>query len=412
MPIIKKPITIFAAQEFAPGGELPTEIELLQTGDWQAPWKGHIVNTVEAFNQMVANFNAGAGKFQPDNKLPINLDHQKIEAAGWIHGLEVRGNSLWGTGVEWTPLGKQKLADKEFAYFSSEWSPVWQNDLDEEDFVDNVFTGGALTNYPLFPANKPLVADRKTTKGLTANGKSIKLYMKGSVMNLAELLAKEVSELTAEEKAFIVANKADLTAEQTTTLTEAGVLEAEQEEETEAEKTAREAQEAADAAAKEEAEKKAADEAAAAEANKNKGMTQISASKLKELEANAARGVEAANKLQAIEASTATERMIVSASNKEGRFLQASHSTLTKFYLSLTASQQKDFTSIIASLPKMPLGVVAGKSEEGSANSAADQLVAKAEKLVADKKAPDFQTAMKQVTASNKELVAQAGEDE
>lgn len=409
MPIIKKPITIFAAQEFAPGGQLPTEIELLQTGDWQAPWKGHIVNTVEAFNQMVANFNAGAGKFQPDNKLPINLDHQKIEAAGWIHGLEVRGNSLWGTGVEWTPLGKQKLADKEFAYFSSEWSPVWQNDLDEEDFVDNVFTGGALTNYPLFPANKPLVADKKTTKGLTASGKSIKLYMKGSVMNLAELLAKEVSELTAEEKAFIVSNKADLTAEQTTTLTEAGVLEAEAVEETEAEKTAREAQDATDAAAA----ATAADTAAAeAEANKNKGMTQISASKLKELEANAAQGVEAANKLRAIEASTATERMIISASNKEGRFLQASHSTLTKFYLSLNASQQKDFTGIIASLPKMPLGVVAGKSEQGSANSAADQLVAKAEKLVADKKAPDFQTAMKQVTASNKELVAQAGEDE
>jgi hypothetical protein len=395
---MRQPFQILAAQQFQPGGEPPTEIELLQVGDWQTPWKGHIVNTLDDFKQMIANFQSGAGKFQPDNKLPINLDHQGGGAAGWIHGLEIRGNSLWGTGIEWTPLGIEKLAGKEYAYLSSEWSPVWGNPLDEEELVDNVFEGAALTNYPLYPSLQPLVASHKQKKDLTADQKGITLYMKGSAMKLEDLLAKEPADLTDEEKAFVVEHKDELSEEQATALTEAGVLEAESaEEESEEEAEEEEAEEESEESEEEESK----------EASKTKT---ISASKLKKLEADAARGVEAANKLQAMEASNETEAMLITAS-KDGRFLQASHVPLTKFFLTLNASQQKQFKALVASLPKLPLGKAKGKSEEGSANSAAETLIAQAEKLVADKKVDSFQEAMKQVTASNKELVEQAEED-
>lgn len=407
----KKAYQVLAAQEFQPGGSPPTEIELLQVGDWQTPWHGHVVNTIDDFKEMVANFTNGAGRFQPDNKLPINREHYKEEAYGWIHGLEIRGNSLWGTGIEWTPVGRQKLADKEYSYLSSEWSPVWQDPLNEEELVDNVFTGACLTNYPLFSGLQPLAASHKQKKNLTAGNQSIMLYMKGSVMNLEDLLKKDAAELSDEEKKFIVDNKGDLTEDQVKTLTEAGVLKAESDP---ADDPADDPDPKDDPA--DDPQDDPADDPADPDNKSAKRIVSISASKLRTLEANAARGVEAAKKLEAKENSDAVAGITISASNKNGRFLEASKTKLTKFYSSLNATQKKDFSELINELPKVPLAQRASIPEKGVGVGAVAELESKVKaKMEASRKEGkplSFMQATKKIKAEDKDLAARVKEEQ
>ena len=141
--------------------------------------------------------------------------------------------------------------------------------------------------------------------------------------------------------------------------------------------------------------------------------TKISAKELKQLKADAKAGREARESLRAMEASNKAEKLIISANNKEGRFLEASHSALTKFMLTLNASQTSQFNELIKGLPKVPLAASRGTSEESkTASTAAESLAEQADKLVADKKAANFGEAMKIVTANNKELVDQTKDEE
>lgn len=401
----RQPFQVLAAQQFQPGGEPPTEIELLQVGDWYVPWKGHLVNTVDDFNEMVANFQNGAGKFQPDNKLPINIDHYKEQAVGWIYGLEVRGNSLWGTNIEWTPEGKQLIADKSFSYLSSEWSPIWENPLNEGELTDNVFTGACVTNYPLFPELQPLMASHKQKKDLTRSAETFTLYMKGSVMKLEDLLAKDADKLSDDEKKFIVDHKADLDEDQVKTLTEAGVLEADAPEEPET------PEEPGEPETPEEP------ETPPAEASKlKKGERAISASKLRKLEADAQRGVEADKKIQKMEATKEAEGMTISASNKDGQFAPAQTGKVSEFLLTLNASQKKSFKDLIASLPKIPLGqrVSAPEEGEGSGPTAvlAKKIAEKMEATAKDGNAMTHMEARKAILESDKSLAAQVKDAE
>lgn len=221
----------------------------------------------------------------------------------------------------------------------------WEDPEAEFEFVDNVITGAALTNIPLFKKLKPIMASRLPSKKkadvTSGDGKN---HNQGEPMKLEDILAKQVSERSDEEKAFLSDHAAELTDEQKTQVETEGA---------DAEAQAKADKEAADKAAAEQAEKdkaeadaKAADEAAKVDASR-KGQTTISADRLAKLEASAARADALAAEIDRNKA-TAT----VKASIKAGQVKSGDEASWTDFLVGLKASQRSGAEKLLASLPK------------------------------------------------------------
>jgi phage I-like protein len=88
----------------------------------------------------------------------IDYEHQSLTgdrapAAGWIKELEARDDGLWGR-VEWTPAGREYIANREYRYMS----PVFwvETDTDRPVLLDSV----ALTNRPRIKDYPPIVNKR------------------------------------------------------------------------------------------------------------------------------------------------------------------------------------------------------------------------------------------------------------
>jgi len=186
-------------------GELPTEIELMKVGTYQNHDLGPFEVTTADLDHFVESYERGIrakGEYREDNSLPINCRHDKEgEAAGWIKGLAHKGDGVLRATVEWTTLGVDKLKNKLYKYISPEWWFVYPDPETGEEYR-NVIVGAGLTNIPYFKKLKPLVASEVT------------VYTEGDTMKLDEIVAKEVTELTAEEKAFVKENKSLLVGDQ------------------------------------------------------------------------------------------------------------------------------------------------------------------------------------------------------
>ena len=135
-------------------------IELARTGYWKSNTHGEVRLTQETFKQAVENFNNNICRLADrDGKpqLPLNFAHDKgREAAGWIKALQLTENDTVLSGVvELTPIGKEKLINKEFSYPSIEFSYKW-TDSELDKTFDNVLTGAALTNIPFIKGLKSI----------------------------------------------------------------------------------------------------------------------------------------------------------------------------------------------------------------------------------------------------------------
>lgn len=91
--------------------------------------------------------------------LDIDYDHKSDPAkgaiaAGWVRDAEVRNDGLY-LSVEWTEAAAKAIKDKEYRYFSPEFTEEWISP-DGTKHTDVVF-GGGLTNRPflkdLLPVN-------------------------------------------------------------------------------------------------------------------------------------------------------------------------------------------------------------------------------------------------------------------
>lgn len=187
----------------------------MSVGHWHAPWHGNFEMTPEDLAEMVIHFEEGVASVEGSKKLPVNYGHDVSgKAAGWVTKLHLEngGQELWGD-VEWTKEGLRMLAEGEFKYISPEWNPrsfPYQDPEDEDLWLNNVFTGAGLTNVPLFKKLKPIMASR--VMGSSDKPKQ----SKGEDMNLEEVRVKKPEELSAEEKTFLEEHKADLTDEERT----------------------------------------------------------------------------------------------------------------------------------------------------------------------------------------------------
>lgn len=105
-------------------GQLPTEIELMPTGDFR------LVDASGAQKHAQLSVTDGAALVErsmasaPGGMLPIDFDHgldgqgtKSGSAAGWITGLEIKGNRVTAS-VDWTTLGAEALRGKTYRFIS------------------------------------------------------------------------------------------------------------------------------------------------------------------------------------------------------------------------------------------------------------------------------------------------------
>ena len=201
-------------------GQVPTTINLLKAGTWNTPWHGDFELTGEDLEEMATNFAEGVGLVLEDQpRAPINEGHNMGgKASGWIKRLYVQatnGTAALLGDVEWTPAAEQAIKDKEWSYISPEFNPrgcPWEDPEQEFTFVDNVLTGAALTNIPLFKKLKPITASRVPPSKVAASQPTESdKSNQGEHMNAEDLRAKEAKDLKEDEKTFLAEHKTELT---------------------------------------------------------------------------------------------------------------------------------------------------------------------------------------------------------
>lgn len=365
--------------------ENTTEIQVLVFGLWKHPEYGRIRVKEKEIAEFISNFD---NKIRKD--LPITEGHsvgnQELPAIGWFRELVNKGrDGLWAV-VEWTKEGKKLLEEKAYKYFSPEFYSAYE-DPETHKIYANVLVGGALTNRPYF-------------KGLQAVTLSEFTFDEGK-MELKDIVTKEATELTDEEKDFLKEKKDELTDEQKETykdvLTEG---EGEGEENKEENK---------------EGEEKKEEKKEEGEENKEEGKEEkvegsekvmIDSKTLKMLEGNAQEGVTAMSELRRQKAEGYVKELVFSESNKTGPVLPKSRDKVVKFLLSLSEKQQAAFKEIMAEMPKSVMFSELGK-DSGVAVKSSEQAqeLAKA-KMEKDEKLT-YRQAIDQVFAENPELSEQ-----
>jgi hypothetical protein len=122
-------------------------------GEWMHPVYGKIKMTQERVARFVKNFNDNVRQ----TELDVDYDHKDYggKAAGWIRALQDRQEQGLWMQVEWTPSAYQSLQDREYRYFSPEFTDTWKRPSDGQVFKDVLF-GGAITNRPFLKGIMPI----------------------------------------------------------------------------------------------------------------------------------------------------------------------------------------------------------------------------------------------------------------
>ena len=376
------PIQLFAEEGSALA--VPDEINVVPTGKWMHPVYGEMEITSADIAEFVQNFK---DKVRLD--LPITAGHDngmsggELPAIGWFTDLIDRGVNGLNAVVKWTDVGKRLLQEGAFKYFSPEFYEEYA-DPETGEVRHHVLVGGALTNKPYFKELEPVVAFSEPAIMNQFN----------EPMDLKDIVAKKVEDLTADEKAFVREHKAELDADQQSAF--ASVIE-DASTETDEEKAAREAKGAEDKAA---ADKAAADAAASAEAERqaserNKGkLITMSAAEHAELTRKANEGATALQKIEASERDALVMKMIFSDTNKVGKFSVKQKGAVESFVKTLSEKQRDQFVNLVNNLPKPDASLFSELGDGGSSNGSDINSVVK-----------EFDEAVKAaITASNGKL--------
>jgi hypothetical protein len=354
-------------------GNAPTSIQLLHSGSWFTPWHGDFEITAGDIHEYVANFEAGTGLVKDSKKAPINYGHKSGDkAGGWITGLyaqEADGvTSLWGN-TSWTPEGERSIKEEEYCYISPEFNPrslPWEDPEQEWHFVPNVLTGAGLTNIPLFKKLKPVMASARPDGNNSNQGEPMKF-------KLEEVRVKKASDLSADEKAFLETKKSELNEAE---LKSFGLK--------------------ADEAPENKPEPKKPVAASV------EGQVSISADELAQLKADAQQGVDAARQLAETQAG-----IFASARISAGQIKSDQKDSLVKILLASKGDTRKELETFVQGLPENKIITAGelGSSEGGEGGTASEQLMVKANKIVADSDGKiTIANAMKQVLASDSGL--------
>lgn len=407
--------------------EPPAELELLTEGEWFIPKfeffnnDGHLQITLDDLEQYKANFEAGI----PTDMLPVDEDHDRGRAMMWVESMEIKASSknpnvmaLWGN-ITYTPVGRQKVLDKEWRYFSPEFSHRemmrFEDPMEAGKFFDNVVMGGGLTNRPLMRDLTPVAAiDDK--KGLTQSSQRPIIYLNtenANTMDLQSLLEKKPEDLTAEEKSFVGEHKNELTEDQAKTLTEAGVLKAEGGDGGDGGDNNDGGQgDGGDGSGTGEGAGNSGGDSNGdgggdnqPAANRNSNSVVMSREEAEALKADAKAGREAHEQL-ALQASSDHIESLLFNSRTGGKLPTTTKDSAVKLYHGLSANQRKLFDEIFEKLPNSQM--FSSKGDAGTnESSAASQVMSKVNSLMADNKDMTQREALDKVRKDEPQLYEQ-----
>ncbi len=414
MPIVF-PINLTPAFAETANSEAPQEIHVLPVGRWNHPAYGPIVITREDISEFKANFDKDLRK-----GIPITEGHEVMDekpAMGWFKELIDRGaNGLYAI-IEWTDKGKTLLAEKAYKYFSPEFYSEYE-DPETREIHTNVLVGGALTNKPYFKELDAVVLSEQSIKNQFN-------FNNNKNMNLQEVLAKKVDELSDEEKTFLRENKSQLTDEQketfATALEDKPVEPAEPSEPKPGEpsepKPAEPTPPAEPAKPAEPTEPKPTEPKPAepseptqpSEATEfkvdGKGNVIMTAAEARLLSQKANAGHEAAEKLRTSEITAEANKLVYSEQNSKGHFLPAQSEKVFSFMKGLTEKQRKEFAELVNALPTANLFGEIGHGGAGEGTAFAE-IESKTKKLMSEEKGLTYSDAVKRVCEENPVLAS------
>lgn len=140
--------------------KLTTVFRGLYSHKWNDFFRGDMELTADHIKNMKTNFEDNV----VGTDLAVDYGHNAFDkAAGWIKSVDTgkSGNDLFLT-VEWTPEGAKSIRDKEYRYFSAEFSMNYMDAKSGEK--GHTLLGGGLTNRPFLKNLKPVLHSQKTKK--------------------------------------------------------------------------------------------------------------------------------------------------------------------------------------------------------------------------------------------------------
>lgn len=196
------------------------ELEIMRVGSWKHPLYGDLVITNTTLDEIIKHFEDNVRGID----VAIDLEHRgtayKGAAVGWIKKLKKMGTKLLAT-VDWTQLGKEKIASGEYKYFSPEYQEKYV-DNETGKVYNNVLLGGGLTNKPFIKKMAPVLLSEEVSnefsKPATLNNEEEVSQMDKKLLDVLKLSENA----TQEEIAIAVQKLVDDTvklSEQVTTLT-------------------------------------------------------------------------------------------------------------------------------------------------------------------------------------------------
>lgn len=340
--------------------ETISDIEILRIG--KIPER-NLTITAEMLNDYVKNFYNNAY----GTELQVNFRHDREgEAGGWIKDVYVQDDRLMAK-VEWTPLGIEKIKNKQYKYTSSELKPVQKHHTTGE-LVKNVLIGVGLTNIPAVKGMNAVT--------LSENNELINLDndMDNIKKQYEELMKKE-SLTSAELEAFENACGDDKNTEEVKAMCDKLASMVKNSEEPPAEPPKEEDPKAEEEPPAEEEkteepkeEEKPAEESVEqlSEKLKTKGMVVLSESELQELSEMAELGKEAHKKLKLSETKEMVKNSFcLSESRKTGfKTDETTVSKVANFIVSLSDEQKEVFQEILSEVKSVDLEEKGVKAEE------------------------------------------------
>lgn len=388
---IQKNDLIIMPAKFAESG-VPSEIQILIVGEWDHPVYGPFRITTFDVTEFKMNFDRKVRK-----GVPITAGHEVMDekkAIGWFTEIIDKGqDGLWGK-VEWTPEGKTLLQQKSFKYFSPEFFTLYEDPETHEEFR-NVLVGGALTNKPYF----------KQLEAIVMSDLGIIKKFNDTNMDLEQVRAKAVEELTDEDKQLLRDNKDTLSAEDMEKF--GSVFEDEQApaDDKPADDKPADDQPADDKPADAPADDAPADDKPADGEQLDASETvQISAAELAILRTQANKGAKAFEENRRMQIDKEAGALIFNESTGRG-FSPASKEKVFSFMLTLSKTQRKLFSELVAALPKANIFGEIG--DGGDTNTDADNAGAKLQKMaseVSEKEKLSFSDALAKIVRENPEL--------
>jgi len=367
-------------------GEAPKILQLLHVGSWNTPWHGDFETTEADIHEYVQHYKEGVGLPEDnDGKIQVNFGHRSYdEAAGWMSNLraeEVDGVLSVVADVDWTADAAAAIKAGKWRYISPEFNPralPWEDPEEEWRMVANVITGAGLTNIPLFKKLKKVAAsERSEPLGSSKQSKE------GEPMTfkLEEVRQKEASAITADERTFLESRKSELTADE---LTKFDIK----------------------------ADETPADPTPSKVEGDAKAVT-IDASELAKLQAAAAQGVEAAQKLAQKEASDFATARIAAGQVKSG-----DKDKLVSILLASTGDARTQLEEFLAGLPvNASIGEELGKGGSAVEASAHEELNTKVVAQInadveAGKARPSYASVRASILAADADLAQRIKDEE